>query len=92
MTTVKLYLGVLDGTGSRGCLDFELANSLEETLSCFDAIWAGCFVNGRFRSPVHHPSGRTCCSNSSIPEKVGYFDFIVKTTFCPSSLVVKANA
>ena len=35
MTTPKLYFGVLDGTGSHGCLDFELANSLEETLSCF---------------------------------------------------------
>ena len=59
VTTPKLYLGVLDGTGSRGCLDFELANSLEETLSCFDAIWAGCFVNGRVRTPADHPSGRT---------------------------------
>ena len=71
VTTPKLYLGVLDGTGSRGCLDFELANSLEETLSCFDAIWAGCFVNGRVRTPADHPSGRTCCSNSAIPEKAG---------------------
>ena len=35
VTTPKLYLGVLDGTGSRGCLDFELANSLEETLKLF---------------------------------------------------------
>ena len=54
VTTSKLYLGVLDGTGSRGCLDFELANSLEETLSCLDAIWAGCFVNGRVRTPADH--------------------------------------
>ena len=38
VTTPKLYLGVLHGTGSRGCSDFELANSLEETLSCFDVI------------------------------------------------------
>ena len=71
VTTPKLYLGVLDGTGSRGCLDFELANSLEETLSCFDTIWAGFFVNGRVRTPADHPSGRTCCSNSAIPEKAG---------------------